>query len=224
LLKTIVTNPASLDIPEVKELITYLVNDSISNSVLSYDFVLLKESLVKAVSAFHTGPFLLALVEVKNSNQIELNQDLVILDGVQDAGNVGNILRTSAAAGFRQIICLPGTACPWSNKVLRAGMGAQAVLEISEDFYTVEDISHLPIPLLSTQLQGKLSLFEMHDLLSSPVAWVFGNEGFGVSKLIQEISQGVRIPQESRVESLNVASAAAICLFETLRVRLHRTA
>jgi TrmH family RNA methyltransferase len=103
-------------------------------------------------------------------------------------------------------------------------MGAQAVLEISEDFYTVEDISHILIPLLSTQLQGKLSLFEMHDLLSSPVAWVFGNEGFGVSKLIQEISQGVRIPQESRVESLNVASAAAICLFETMRVRLHHTA
>ena len=145
-------------------------------------------------------------------------KDCVILDAVQDPGNVGTIMRTAAAAGVGHVILGPGTASAWSPKVLRAAMGAHPVLNIVEGCAIAELAGRLGVPLLGTD--GHASAV-VHDIeLSQSVAWVFGNEGQGLSETVrQSVSQFVAIPQIDTVESLNVASAAAICLFEMRRQR-----
>lgn len=148
-----------------------------------------------------------------------LDGDVVILDRIQDAGNVGTILRTAAAAGFTQVVALTGCAHLWSSKVLRAGMGAHRLLDLYEGWSTQQVLSAVTAPLLAATADGELELFNMRKELTHPVAWVMGSEGHGVSTDLMAQAKGVSIPIDPRVESLNVSTAAAVCLFETLRVR-----
>ena len=134
----------------------------------------------------------------------------VILDRVQDAGNVGSILRSAAAFGFGQVIALKGTAALWSPKVLRAGMGAHFGLQLIEGV-AVEDLCALDVPMLVTSSHEGDVLD--HGKLPMPCAWVMGHEGQGVSEvLMAKAAVKVRIAQPGGEESLNVAAAAAICL------------
>lgn len=141
-------------------------------------------------------------------------QDLVstvVLDRLQDAGNVGSILRSAAAFGVRQVLALKGTAGLWSPKVLRAGMGAHFGLTLIEGLLP-GDLAPLQVPLLATSSHQGLVLGQA--ALPSPCAWVFGHEGQGVgAELAALCSHTVSIPQPGGEESLNVAAAAAICLF-----------
>lgn len=149
--------------------------------------------------------------------------DTVVLDGVQDPGNLGTLLRTAAAAGFRQAVLSADCAQPWSPKVLRAGQGGHFLLTI----HTVAD----PADFLqaftgwsgATALDAhSQSLYApaLDQALRGPVAWVFGAEGQGVRPAtLAAARQTVHIPMPGAVESLNVAAAAAICLFETVRRR-----
>ena len=138
----------------------------------------------------------------------------VILDRVQDAGNVGAILRSASAFGFAQVIALKGTAALWSPKVLRAGMGAHFGLTLF-DGAEPDLLNALDVPIVVTSSHAGMAL---HQLLSQrklpmPCAWAFGHEGQGVSgDLAGRASLQVRIAQPGGEESLNVASAAAICL------------
>ncbi len=134
----------------------------------------------------------------------------VILDRVQDAGNVGAILRCASAFGFTQVLAIKGTAALWSTKVLRAGMGAHFGL------YLIEGLEHsaldaLGIPIITTSSHDGELLHRQK--LPWPCAWALGHEGQGVSaELAARASLAVRIAQPGGEESLNVASAAAICL------------
>lgn len=148
-----------------------------------------------------------------------LEGDVVILDRVQDAGNVGSILRTAAAAGFTQVIALSGCAHLWSTKVLRAGMGAHRLLDLYEGWSNQQVLSAVTAPLLAATADAEQDLFALKKELLYPVAWVMGSEGQGVSDDLLAQSKGISIPIDPRVESLNVSTAAAVCLFETLRVR-----
>ncbi len=148
-----------------------------------------------------------------------MSEDCVILDRIQDPGNVGSILRSSAAAGVKHIFCLEGSAAVWSPKVLRAGMGAQFQLNIIEQLDVHNLISKLTLPVLVACAQADKNLFQAN--LRQPVAWVFGNEGQGVCRELMDVAQHLAIPQPGGTESLNVAAAAAVCLFETLRQRFH---
>jgi TrmH family RNA methyltransferase len=134
----------------------------------------------------------------------------VVLDRLQDAGNVGSILRSAAAMGFAQVLALKGTAALWSPKVLRAGMGAHFGLHLVEGL-SVDDLAGLSVPLLVTSShQGD---FLHQARLPWPCAWVLGHEGQGVSPALDALAtQKVRIAQPGGEESLNVAAAAAICL------------
>lgn len=134
----------------------------------------------------------------------------VILDRVQDAGNVGSILRSAGAFGFRQVLALKGTAALWSPKVLRAGMGAHFGLQLVEGL-ELSDLDALNVPLVVTSShQG--DLVQKLDL-PHPCAWAMGHEGQGVSnELMARASVFARIGQPGGEESLNVAAAAAICL------------
>ena len=126
----------------------------------------------------------------------------------------GSILRTAAAAGFTQVIALTGCAHLWSSKVLRAGMGAHRLLDLYEGWSIPQVLSAVTAPLLATTADGELDLFNMPKVLIHPVAWVMGSEGQGVSEDLMAQAKGVSIPIDSSVESLNVSTAAAICLFE----------
>jgi RNA methyltransferase, TrmH family len=134
----------------------------------------------------------------------------VVLDRLQDAGNVGSILRSASAFGFGQVLALKGTAALWSPKVVRAGMGAHFGLRLIEGL-AAADLAALDVPMLVTSSHQGDWLHEAR--LPWPCAWVMGHEGRGVGEgLMARASAFVRIAQPGGEESLNVAAAAAICL------------
>jgi TrmH family RNA methyltransferase len=142
----------------------------------------------------------------------------VVLDRVQDAGNVGSILRSASALGFKQVLALKGTAGLWSPKVLRAGMGAQFGLSLHEglDETSLDAVAALPLPLVAASAHAQATLSRSE--LPWPCAWVFGHEGQGLAAQVQaRCKTEVRIPQPGGEESLNVAAAAAVCLYESVR-------
>jgi len=219
-IEAIFTTAKGLEQPEISALLVRVI-DYFQDAGLRFpELVMLDESLQKLVSFMPEAPLLQCLIKIPTTVTIDYGADLVILDAIQDAGNVGTILRTCAAAGFEQVICIKGTAAVWSNKVLRAGMGAQASLKMIEGVTPYQLLSDLEIPLLCSQLDDAKSLYEIADKLEKPVAWVFGNEGQGICSELRQDGLGVKIPQVETVESLNVSAAAAIALFETRRVRL----
>ncbi len=142
----------------------------------------------------------------------------VVLDRLQDAGNVGSILRSASAFGFVQVAALNGTAALWSAKVLRAGMGAHFGLRLVEGL-APDDIAALGLPLLATSShQGD---FLHQARLPWPCGWLLGHEGQGVGPQLQALAaQHIRIAQPGGEESLNVAAAAAICLHASGSQRL----
>lgn len=145
-----------------------------------------------------------------------LEQSAVLLDNLQDPGNLGSILRSAAAAGIRKVYCSAGTASAWSPKVLRAGMGAHFLLDIYENADLTAVAQRAAVPVLATSSYAQTSLFEAD--LRGPVAWLFGHEGQGVAQdLLDCATQQIVIPHLGRMESLNVAAAAAICFFEQVR-------
>ena len=142
----------------------------------------------------------------------------IVFDRVQDAGNVGTILRSAAAFGVTQAIALEGTAALWSPKVLRAAMGAHYALNLVERAQP-EALDTLSVPMLATSSHGGEWLHGA--TLPWPCAWLVGHEGQGVADdLTRRCSATVRIPQPGGEESLNVAIAASICLYESARRRL----
>ncbi len=141
----------------------------------------------------------------------------VVLDRVQDAGNVGSILRSASAMGVAQVVALKGTAALWSPKVLRAGMGAHFALHLVEQAQA-EDLPRLGLPLVATS--SHTDQFLPSAPLPEPCAWVMEHEGQGLTAAVMaHCSLSVAIPQPGGEESLNVAAAAAVCLYESLRRR-----
>ena len=139
----------------------------------------------------------------------------LVLDRVQDAGNLGSILRSAAAFGVAQVIALKGCVALWSPKVLRAAMGAHFALRLIE---AVDEaaLDALRVPLLATDSHATQSI--VNAALPSPCAWVFGHEGQGVApSLRQRCAMQLAIPQPGGEESLNVGAAAAVCLYESVR-------
>lgn len=178
---------------------------------------LVPDALFAPLSQVEHGIDLLFVINTpRASKDAELNGAAVLLDGVQDPGNLGSILRTAAAAGITKVYCSNGTVIAWSPKVLRAGMGAHFLLEINENIDLPLLIEAATVPVLATSSHANVSLYDLD--LRSPCAWLFGNEGRGVSEnLLALCKQQLSIPQRSTMESLNVAASAAICLFEQTR-------
>lgn len=184
------------------------------------DLYILDDALWKKMSDLENGPPIMACVKIPNYTfPLTQRDDVLILDGVQDAGNVGSMMRTAAAAGLSYVVCLKGTAQAWSPKVLRAAMGAHRHLKIFEA-WTLNNIREkIKLPLIATSLMADQDLYDLGDELLDPHAWVFGNEGGGIHPELLSVSRSVLIPQDPCIESLNVGAAAAVCLFEMRRVR-----
>lgn len=182
--------------------------------------VVLADSLMRDLALVDTPSGLLAVVNMPNASvAVNRENDAILLDNVQDPGNVGTLLRTAAAAGIRQALLSPGCAAAWSPKVLRAGQGAHFALAIHEDVDLASFMAEYQGTTAVTTLDDATSLYEA--CWDGPLAWVFGAEGQGVRpELLAAARLRIRIPMPGNVESLNVAAAAAICLFEALRRKL----
>jgi TrmH family RNA methyltransferase len=178
------------------------------------------ESLFKAVSGLESPASIGFLMPWDSQSRAKPGVPTVVLDRLQDAGNVGTILRSAAALGVGQVVALKGTAALWSPKVLRAGMGAHFALHLVEGAQPA-DLTQLRVPLVATSSHAAAELHSTR--LPDPCAWVLGHEGQGVdASLMSQCEIELRIPQPGGEESLNVGAAAAICLYESLRQRLVR--
>jgi RNA methyltransferase, TrmH family len=174
---------------------------------------LLPDALFGTVSALPSPARLGFVIEPPAAPALQARAASIVLDRVQDAGNVGSMLRSAAALGFTQVLALEGTAGLWSPKVLRAGMGAHFALDLLEGLHA-DDLGALKVPMLAASPQATQGLHE--TALPFPCAWVFGHEGQGIdAALAARCELALRIAQPGGEESLNVAAAAAICLYAT---------
>lgn len=180
------------------------------NQLLATKNIVLPDALFKYVSGLESPASMGFVQPIPSMPTLAPHSPTVILDRVQDAGNVGSILRSAAAFGFTQVLAMKGTAALWSSKVLRAGMGAHFGLQLVEGL-ELQDLADLKLPLLTTSSHQGSLLYQ--QTLPMPCAWVMGHEGQGVcAELMERASLWLRIAQPGGQESLNVAAAAAICL------------
>jgi TrmH family RNA methyltransferase len=146
-------------------------------------------------------------------------EDCLLLDAVQDAGNVGTLLRTAAAAGIRDVLLGPGCAGAWTPRVLRAAQGAHFALHLHEGVDLAGFLHAYPGLSVAAVAHDGTSLYDLD--FAKPTAWLFGNEGAGIApELVAACTRRATIPMAPGSESLNVAAAAAVCLFEMRRQRM----
>ena len=173
------------------------------------------------ISSLADGAEIMSLIALPTETQVPQQGDCVVLERLQDPGNMGTILRSAAAAGVQQVILSVDCVDVWSPKVLRSAMGAHFLLQLFTRVDLLAWQQHYQAPLWATALSehNNYSLYQLS--LTPTCAWVFGNEGSGVSPAMQQAATGtVKIPMLGATESLNVAMAATICLFEQMRQRL----
>lgn len=175
------------------------------------------DKLYQDIRTLGTGIDIMAIIPVTPLDLPVINEDCLILNDVQDSGNVGTLLRTAAAIGIKHIICTTGTAGAWSPKTLRAGMGAQFSLTIYENVTVDTLITQVQIPMLATSSHTNKVIY--HEDLTQATAWVMGHEGQGVCDDLMAKSVPIALPQPNGQESLNVAIAGALCMYEMLRQR-----
>ena len=189
------------------------------------DVVVLSDALFREVSPVKTPTGVMALISIPPAATVPIREDgkderseafCVLLEAVQDPGNLGSILRSAAAAGASDVYLSDGCADAWSPKALRAAMGAHFLLRIHERSDLMEVARKFNGKVIATTLKAKRSLYQTR--LTGPIAFVFGNEGMGLSEaVLQATSEQISIPMPGGTESLNAAAAAAVCFFERLR-------
>ena len=173
------------------------------------------------VSPVETPTGILALIRIPSPPpRRDIRGSCVVLDAVQDAGNLGSILRNAAAAGIEDVLLGQGCAQAWSPKVLRASMGAHFVLRLHEHADVTSALGAYPGRIVATTIDAAETLYDLD--LTGPVAWLFGSEGGGLSPSLAGLAaRKIKIPMRGHTQSLNVAAAAAVCLFEELRQKLY---
>ncbi|HMW16443.1 MAG TPA: RNA methyltransferase [Accumulibacter sp.] len=184
----------------------------------SMRIVSLTDALFNELSVVDTPSGIMAVIQPPTPSPLDIAADCLLLDGIQDPGNLGSMLRSAAAAGFSQVLLSDDCAQAWSPKTLRAAMGAHFVLSIHETVDLPAFMARYRGQMLATASAAAQNLFAAD--LGTPLAWIFGSEGQGIRPAVLAASSGqIRIPMSAAMESLNVAAAAAICLFETCRQR-----
>jgi len=183
----------------------------------------LDEKLFAGLSELKTPTGIIAMIDVPVlDTSVAQSHFALLLEDIQDPGNLGSMLRSAAAAGCDAVFLSSSCADAWSPKVLRAAMGGHFVLQIHERQDLPGVAKAFTGMLLATTLQGSLSLYDCD--LSGNLAFMVGNEGAGLSvELLHLATQRITIPMHGKIESLNAAAATAICLFEAARQRQMKT-
>jgi len=181
--------------------------------------LVLADALLERVSQLVSSAGIAAVIRTPLPSPIPQSiSSCLLLENIQDPGNLGSILRTAVAAGVPHVFLSRSSVFAWSPKVIRAGMGAHFSLAIFEDIDLGEIARAFSGRIIATEPKAGASLYELD--LKGPVAWLFGNEGSGLSESVRQLAtHRVRIPMPGPTESLNVAAAVAICLFEQIRQR-----
>jgi TrmH family RNA methyltransferase len=175
--------------------------------------VMLGDRVFKALADAATPQGIAAEIAIPN---IEGQGDCVFLEGVQDPSNVGAIVRTAAAFGIGEVVLDRACADPWAPRTLRAGMGGHFKLALRQVPDLGQALQGFQGTLLCTVLAGGTPLPEAE--LDGRLGWIFGAEGRGISEgIARRATKRVNIPMKAGTESLNVAAAAAICLYEAFR-------
>ncbi|MHB8881166.1 MAG: TrmH family RNA methyltransferase [Thermodesulfovibrionales bacterium] len=146
---------------------------------------------------------------------------LVVLDAIQDPGNLGTIIRTSDAAGVDAVIALPGTCDIYMQKTIRSTAGSIFTMPVIESGLgdLAAFLSSHKIRTALASADAAVPVFETD--LSAPIALVFGNEARGISDEVRATADmQLKIPMIGGAESLNVASSAAVCIYEAVRQRI----
>ncbi len=179
--------------------------------------VVLSDAMFNELSTLDSPVGVIAQIDTPIHKDIPANLgSCVVLEDIQDPGNLGSILRSAAAADVKQVILSKACVFAWSPRVVRAAMGAHFLLEIYEQQDLFKVLSQFPGKKIATALRAKKSLYEtdLHGL----TAFLIGNEGNGLSPALLSLADEiVTIPMPGKIESMNVAAAAAICLFERVR-------
>jgi TrmH family RNA methyltransferase len=183
---------------------------------------LLSDALFDAISNVETPTGVLASVRTPQGGLAPADASLaLLLEDIQDPGNVGTLLRSAAAAGAGHVLLSPHCAFAWSPKVLRAAMGAHFALDIVEGVDLAAWLAAYRGTSVALAGEARRSLYELE--LRGPTAFIVGNEGAGISPALREAASATaRIPLAGRVESLNAASAGTIALFEAVRQRARK--
>lgn len=180
----------------------------------------LEQSLFANLSELKSLTGLISLIEIPEFSKANTaaSQFCLVLDDVQDPGNLGSILRSAAAAGCDSIFLSAGCADVWSPKVLRAAMGGHFSLNLIESSDLLTLAQQFEGQLFALSLNASTNLYQTS--LTGRIGLVLGNEGAGISPaLLNQIPSKIRIPMCNQIESLNVAAAGAVCLFEAARQR-----
>ena len=197
---------------EIKRLLNQAINKTV-------DVYTLSDSLFCDISPVKTPTGVIALIAIPASKDIIFGKQInfcVLLESIQDPGNLGSILRSAAAAGASDIYMSSSCADAWSPKTLRAAMGAHFLLSIHEKSELIEVSKKFKGLVIATTVESKKSLYDLS--LEGNVAFMFGNEGAGLSKMLyQTANEKITVPMPGKTESLNVASTAAICFYERVR-------
>ena len=177
----------------------------------------LDDRLFAELTELKTPTGILALVEVPQPLPAD-SRFALLLEDIQDPGNLGSMLRSAAAAGCDAVYLSKGCADAWSPRVLRAAMGGHFALSIYEASDLLAVAATLPGTVFAASLHGDSGLYECD--LGGDIAFVIGNEGAGLSEALQAAAtRRFTIPMPGKVESLNAAAATAVCLFEAVRQR-----
>ncbi|MEO8362083.1 MAG: RNA methyltransferase [Vicinamibacteria bacterium] len=218
LLAEAIRSGASIDVVALRE------GSDVLPTTLPRDAPLVEFSsaLIEALSDVETSQGILALVRRPTVDPAWLEDPkafVLILDAVQDPGNVGTLFRTAEATGVTGILMTQGCADPLSSKALRASAGSAFRVPHLTGVSADELLALLPhgLPLVTTTVEpGAPSLF--NTPLEFPLALALGSEGSGLDpRLDAQATQRIRVPQARPVESLNVASAGAVLLFDIAR-------
>jgi TrmH family RNA methyltransferase len=206
--ETLAVSRQGLNNPEVRGLI---------EKMRGVDTLVLGDALFKALSSVVTPTGILAVVETPRRQAVpESMGACVMLEDLQDPGNLGSILRTCAAAGIGHVLLSRGSVHAWSPRVLRAGMGAHFALSIYEDADLASAARAFAGARVAAVLRAQRTIFDTN--LAGNLALLFGNEGAGLSPALVALADvAASIPMPGKGESLNVAAAAAVCLFERVR-------
>ena len=201
---------AAVENPEVAKILS-------TCEELAVPSILLSEGSFKPISGVAASVGVLFVIAIPaQTTPLQLPGSALLLENIQNPTNTGAILRTAAAAGIQHVFTSAGSASAWSPKVLRAGMGAHFALQIYEDCDLATLIQNANMQILATSLEATQTIYQKD--LAQDTTWIVGNEGNGVSDELLALNvKKVIIPQQPGVESLNVAAATAVCLFEQAR-------
>ena len=199
------------------------INQASMYEVAKQTIVYVDEKVFNTITEVKNPQGILAVIEKKNEEkEIDFKEDLiVILDDIQDPGNLGTILRTVDSAGLSQIVVSKRSGDVYNSKVVRSTMGAIFRVNVIESENLVETIKQIKkhkFSVISTSLDTNESVY---DVEYKKTAIVIGNEANGVSKEIQEISDSkIKIPMLGKTESLNASVATGIVVYEYVRQKL----